>query len=437
MPFQRSAAQRNLFADGAVDAVVDFLASEGPGEQTILPAHLSVVCSALSIERAHRGGVPITREFLSVRPGRLMHDFITAAVSDLPPAARALLEEHLTDLRGNSQRVPLADALSRTGLPQEALETLVQRHLVRIDNLSSVPYLSLAHDLLASVLAITRLERLAQAREQSAVLQQAQAQAQIQAQAATVEDKVRRQRTVTWAVGAVAVVVTAVAIAAAVSMSRNRDDAGTAQAGMPTAPSHSSTPAAPDSSPSPGIPSGTKNPAHPPPPPNVTTGETGATGAPAKATPAPGPPEPSIGDPKPEKNNPAPNTPQSPEPPPSAPHPVSPTQPPPPAAQPHSTSKPPDEFTSTSPVPPPYVEGTDVDLAGRSQRDFDRQQKEKYLQERRQRSAERDNEDRATPKRPPAPPRVVQPSRPVEARPAAPVPPPTAKTTPRPSFNRF
>jgi hypothetical protein len=254
---QRSAAQRNLFADGAVDAVVEFLATEGPGEQTILPAHLSVVCSALSIERAHRGGALITRDFLSVRPGRLMHDFITAAVSDLPPAARALLEEHLTDVRGNSQRMPLADALTRTGLPREALDTLVQRHLVRIDKLSAVPYVSLAHDLLAAVLTITRLERITQAREQSAVLHQAQAQAQIQAQAATVEHKVRQQRTVTWVVGTGAVLLAAAAIATAIVMSRDRGNS-LASAGA-TPPPHSLPSPAPAPTPAPSTPPGNES----------------------------------------------------------------------------------------------------------------------------------------------------------------------------------
>jgi hypothetical protein len=260
---QRAAAQRNLFADGGVDAVVEFLASEGPGEQTILPAHHSVVCSALSIERAHRGAAPISRDFLAVRPGRLMHDFITAAVSDLPPAARALLEEHLTDIRGTAQRIPLTEALSRTGLPREALDTLVQRHLVRIDSHSSVPYVSLAHDLLASVLAITRLERVAQAREQSAVLQQAQVQAQMQAQAATVEHKVKQQRILTWTVGAGAAVIAAGALAAAITMAKNRGETVAVQRATP----------APQTLPTP-LPPAATTPAPPPPPSTPTHAST-------------------------------------------------------------------------------------------------------------------------------------------------------------------
>jgi hypothetical protein len=419
---QRSAAQRNLFADGAVDAVVEFLATEGPGEQTILPAHLSVVCSALSIERAHRGGALITRDFLSVRPGRLMHDFITAAVSDLPPAARALLEEYLTDVRGNSQRMPLADALTRTGLPREALDTLVQRHLVRIDKLSAVPYVSLAHDLLAGVLTITRLERITQAREQSAVLHQAQAQAQIQAQAATVEHKVRQQRTVTWVVGTVAVLMAAAAIATAIVMSRDRG--GSLTSAGPTPPLHALPTPAAVPTPTPSTPPGLGTAPHAPPPGKAATTEPAVGPGPTKATPAPVVPEPPVPESKPDKGEPAPSSSQSQESPSPLPHPPPSSQPPLSAIQPPSSSRATSEITpsglASSPSPDPT---TEIDTADQARR--------RSAPERRR----IEDEDRAP--RKPTPATRIVPPRVIETRPALPAPT-QPKPTPRTStFNRF
>ena len=100
-------------------------------------------------------------------------------MEDLDPRVRVFVEDELITDRGYRDSHDLEDALALPGVTTEALDTLIRRRLLRVDERQNLRRIELTHDVLARVVKESRDRRLmreaedaANAREQVAIEQQ-------------------------------------------------------------------------------------------------------------------------------------------------------------------------------------------------------------------------------------------------------------------------
>jgi conflict system STAND superfamily ATPase/WD40 domain-containing protein len=145
------------------------------------PALLSVVCSELNHKRRHADPPldRITPALLEGADREILAGFYERGMDGLDPRVRAFVEDELITDRGYRDSYALEDALTLPGLASGALEALVRRRLLRVDERQSVRRLELTHDVLARVVRDSRdsrrsreAEEAAQAREGAALAQQ-------------------------------------------------------------------------------------------------------------------------------------------------------------------------------------------------------------------------------------------------------------------------
>jgi hypothetical protein len=169
----------DLVAPDVAESIVRFVAvsekKETPlGELLVEPALLSVVCRELNNKRRERGEPKITAGLLEGSQKMILSDFYERSVADLGPEVRAFMEERLLTVSGFRNSEALENALGWPGVSREAIDRLVRRRLVRIEDRAGVPRLELTHDLLTGVIATSRDRRRAleaQERERRALAQ--------------------------------------------------------------------------------------------------------------------------------------------------------------------------------------------------------------------------------------------------------------------------
>ncbi|MEM7350046.1 MAG: ribosomal protein L7/L12 [Acidobacteriota bacterium] len=127
-------------------------------ELQIEPALLSVVCRELNNKRQQEHSTQITAGLLAGSEEAILSGFYERSVADVEPRVRAFIEEELL-VEGFRDSVALEKALSLPGVDSEAIDTLVDRRLVRIDHRDGVERLELTHDLLTGVIAASRDRR--------------------------------------------------------------------------------------------------------------------------------------------------------------------------------------------------------------------------------------------------------------------------------------
>ena len=145
------------------------------------PALLSVVCSELNQKR-QQATPPlerITPALLAGADREILSGFYERSMADLDPRLQAFVEDRLITGRGYRDSHALEDALALPGVTSEALDALVRRRLVRVDDRQSVRRLELTHDVLTRVVKESRdgrrsreAEAAAKAREREALEQQ-------------------------------------------------------------------------------------------------------------------------------------------------------------------------------------------------------------------------------------------------------------------------
>jgi WD40 repeat protein len=143
------------------------------------PALLSVVCSELNHKRQDAKLEQITPVLLEGADREILAGFYERGMEDLDPRVRVFVEDELITDRGYRDSHDLEDALGLPGVDAEALDTLVRRRLLRVDERQNLRRLELTHDVLARVVKESRDRRLtreaeeaANAREQVALAQQ-------------------------------------------------------------------------------------------------------------------------------------------------------------------------------------------------------------------------------------------------------------------------
>ena len=126
------------------------------GRLEVEPALLSVVCHELNRRRRQRGEKQITADLLEGDRTAILAEFYERGVADVPPAVRCFVEERLLTASGFRDSVALESALGVPGVEREAVDRLVARRLLRIEERGGVARLELTHDVLTGVVQASR-----------------------------------------------------------------------------------------------------------------------------------------------------------------------------------------------------------------------------------------------------------------------------------------
>ena len=183
-------AQRLIDSDVA-EQVVRFVAADqrqlALSELKIEPALLSVVCRELNNRRRDAKQAKISADLLQGNQEQVLSGFYEQSTNDLPPEVRLFIEEHLLTVAGFRDSAALDNALSTPGVTRQAIDSLVERRLVRREDRGGAPRLELTHDVLVKVVKASRdsrRQREAAEKERAALLkaQEEQKQALLKAQ---------------------------------------------------------------------------------------------------------------------------------------------------------------------------------------------------------------------------------------------------------------
>jgi hypothetical protein len=115
---------------GKPDGSADFARFE------IEPALLSIVCRELNNKRQYAGQNKITADLLDGAQSEIVADFYKSSLADLDPAVKLFIEERLLTEGGYRDSEALADALAVPGMTRAAVDLLVSRRLLRIEDRS-------------------------------------------------------------------------------------------------------------------------------------------------------------------------------------------------------------------------------------------------------------------------------------------------------------
>jgi tetratricopeptide (TPR) repeat protein len=171
-----------LVREAVARSIVEFVGSRraedpfGPeGEARSLessevePSLLSLFCQHLNEERIEARLPEITSELLSQKRHEILESFYERAFADLPEALREFVEEQLVTDSGHRESMSLERArraLAAAGVATAALDELVQRRIVHVEERLEVPRVELIHDLLIPIVQKSREAR----RERAAIV---------------------------------------------------------------------------------------------------------------------------------------------------------------------------------------------------------------------------------------------------------------------------
>jgi tetratricopeptide (TPR) repeat protein len=148
---------------------------QGPGDALANleaePSLLSLLCRELNNRRLGLGMSQITADLLAGSREDILQDFYERCMADQPPAVRAFVEDELvTDsgLRENMALERARKALTQRGAPAAAIDELVKRRLLHLEERLAVQRVELTHDVLTRVVKKSRDERQKQQAKQSA-----------------------------------------------------------------------------------------------------------------------------------------------------------------------------------------------------------------------------------------------------------------------------
>ncbi|MDE2085312.1 MAG: ATP-binding protein [Xanthomonadaceae bacterium] len=215
-----------LVSQEVAESIVRFVAGGSElGNAEIEPSLLSLVCRELNTVRQAQGRREISADLLAGSRDTILSEFYERALADQPAGVHRVIEDEL--LTESGYRESLAEervgkALAAAGAAPDALATLVNRRLLRIEERLDMRRVELTHDVLCSVVLASRNSR----REREA---REEAERQLAAQRereAAVHRALVRARTI----ASVCVVLMLLAIAGAIFGFINMRHARTAEA---------------------------------------------------------------------------------------------------------------------------------------------------------------------------------------------------------------
>lgn len=161
-----------LVSQEVAEAIVRFVAGGSElANAEIEPSLLSLVCRELNAARQAQGRREISADLLAGSRDTILSEFYERALADQPTGVRRVIEDEL--LTESGYRESLAEervrkALNAAGASPDALPTLVNRRLLRIEERLDMRRVELTHDVLCSVVLASRNQRHArEAREEA------------------------------------------------------------------------------------------------------------------------------------------------------------------------------------------------------------------------------------------------------------------------------
>jgi hypothetical protein len=210
---------REIVSVEVAEAIVRFVAGAVElDEAEVEPALLSLVCRELNVARLAQGQAQISADVLAGSRDTILRDFYERTLADQPPRVRHFIEDELVTDSGYRESVAeerAQRAFAAAGAPQ-ALDTLVDRRLLRIEERLDRRRVELTHDVLCSMVVASREQR----REREA-LEKAEAQvAEQRAQARAAHKALVRARQIAAGSAALAILAIAGALFGYFSMKR-------------------------------------------------------------------------------------------------------------------------------------------------------------------------------------------------------------------------
>jgi len=148
--------------DGKADGDRENLAGLELTGLEVEPSLLSLVCRELNTRRINQHLEQITPALLEGNSQSILQDFYSRCLSDQPAGVRVFVEDELlTDsgFRDNVEAGRARRAIADRGAPASAIDELVKRRLLHVEERLGVQRVELTHDVLVPVVKQSRDER--------------------------------------------------------------------------------------------------------------------------------------------------------------------------------------------------------------------------------------------------------------------------------------
>jgi type II secretory pathway pseudopilin PulG len=151
---------KGLVSQEVAEAIVRFVAGGAEiANAEVEPSLLSLVCRELNDTRIASGRDEISLDLLAGSHDAILSNFYERALADQPAAVRRVIEDELlteSGFRENVAEERLRAHFASAGAAPEALATLVDRRLLRVEERLDVRRVELTHDVLCGVVKASR-----------------------------------------------------------------------------------------------------------------------------------------------------------------------------------------------------------------------------------------------------------------------------------------
>ncbi|HKQ40680.1 MAG TPA: hypothetical protein VJ063_21615, partial [Verrucomicrobiae bacterium] len=128
-------------------------------KRAIEPALLSVILQELNNRRIQAGQNKITTDLVgNAQAAEIFQDFYRRGLQGLGEPVREFIEDWLLTSSGARNRIAEEDALTKPGISEPVLATLIDRRIVQRETTGRIKWLELTHDTLADVVRADRAE---------------------------------------------------------------------------------------------------------------------------------------------------------------------------------------------------------------------------------------------------------------------------------------
>jgi len=152
-----------LVSQEVAESIVRFVAGGAELRNAeVEPSLLSLICRELNAARIAQRRAEISADLLAGSHATILAEFYQRALADQPPGVHRFIEDQLlTDsgFRENIAQERVVKAFADAGAAPDALATLVDRRLLRVEERLDVRRVELTHDVLCGVAAAARQAR--------------------------------------------------------------------------------------------------------------------------------------------------------------------------------------------------------------------------------------------------------------------------------------
>jgi len=149
-----------LVNEEVAEAIVRFIAGGSELRNAeVEPSLLSLICRELNNTRIAQGRSEISAGLLAGSRETILSEFYERALADQPPGVRKFIEDEMLTESGFRESLAeerVVKAFAAAGAAPEALATLVNRRLLRIEDRLDLRRVELTHDVLCGVVSASR-----------------------------------------------------------------------------------------------------------------------------------------------------------------------------------------------------------------------------------------------------------------------------------------